>query len=718
MIHEYFDTQKTRNKKFENIIEPKNFIKEIVELLKTYKTKEKRNTMLEDNCLIGIFTILERLLQDNPEYVEEFALEYGLLEEIFYDCLFQDVTEAPQIDLTSSFDPNSTDLHTSKCKTKESRAKAFTILNLLCYHSSKVRDIVYRDCLIKMVSKIERPETFAYLPESESRHLYSNAGLKNLGATCYMNSMIQQLYMIPAFRYLLLCINDGVDEDFKTVEDEKSVYHNKKIDDNLLHQFQNTMGFLELTERPYYNSVGLCFSMKDYDGNPTNCSLQQDSHEFVNLLFDRLEDMIKPTPQKYLIRDNFSAKQCTHMTCSNCSFVKQKIEDYYILSLPVKNFSKLEDSLNAYIDGEVISDFRCDNCDKKVDINKRCSFIDMPNILMIHLQKIVFNFDTLMNEKIADRFEFPTMINMENYNIRKIVNKYGINDPDIEKYAYIDDENFEYRLVGVIIHQGVAEAGHYYSLICNDNKLKDKNKGLWEDTSNYSWTEFNDTTVKDFQFRRNFEDECFGKSNADIFGSHSTGVGGGWDDGWQSFSGGSSKSAYVLIYEKRNSKDIRICTDLETSRNLGKTSEQIQEEIKEEKRRYISSFYAQYESTSSTLAQSDSDNKTDVKMESQEEIDAFMSSLECGDIALPRDLFPYLVFPRNTYIFFSQEEKDKLKYIPVHHNKEDNECYIKVNVNEVQKFVPYRIFKVSYSPCHKILINLYPNIYLVIESMG
>ena len=94
------------------------------------------------------------------------------------------------------------------------------------------------------------------------------------------------------------------------------------------------------------------------------------------------------------------------------------------------------------------------NCDKKVDINKRCSFIDMPNILMIHLQKIVFNFDTLLNEKIADRFEFPTMINMENYNIRKIVNKYGINDPDIEKYAYIDKENFEYRLVGVIIHQG------------------------------------------------------------------------------------------------------------------------------------------------------------------------------------------------------------------------------------------------------------------------
>ena len=243
-------------------------------------------------------------------------------------------------------------------------------------------------------------------------------------------------------------------------------------------------------------------------------------------------------------------------------------------------------------------------------------------------------------------------------------------------------------------------------MICNDSKLKDKNKGVWEDTSNYSWTEFNDTTVKDFQFRHNFEDECFGKSNANIFGAHSTGVGGGWDDGWQSFSGGSSKSAYVLIYEKRVSKDIRICTDLETSKNLGKTAEEIQEEIKEEKRRYISSFYAQYESKSSTAAQSDSDTKTDVKMDSQEEIDAFMSSLECGDIALPRDLFPYLVFPRNTYIFFTQEEKDNHKYIPVHYNEEEKECYIKVNVNEVQKFVPYRIFKVIFDCFINIITNL------------
>lgn len=44
------------------------------------------------------------------------------------------------------------DLHTNKCKTKESRTKAFQLLTLLTIHSAKVRESVYRDCLFKMVS--------------------------------------------------------------------------------------------------------------------------------------------------------------------------------------------------------------------------------------------------------------------------------------------------------------------------------------------------------------------------------------------------------------------------------------------------------------------------------------------------------------------------------------------------------------------------------------
>lgn len=545
-----------------------------------------------------------------------------------------------------------------------------------------------------MVSCIQRPEAFAHQPEGESRSMYSYSGLKNLGATCYMNSMLQQLYMIPAFKYLLLSVDDGKDEDLNSVDDDKSVYHNKMIDDNLLHQFQNTMGYLELSERPYYNAIGLCFSMKDYSGNPTNCSLQQDSHEFVNLSFDRLEQLLKPTPQKYIISDTFSAKQCTHMTCSNCQSVRQRIEDYYILSVPVKNLNNLEDSFNAYTDGEVISDFRCENCDQKADMTKRCSFVDMPNILMIHLQKIIFSLDTLMNEKIADRYEFPTYLNMENYTVNNIAKKYGINDPDLDKYADNENKNFEYRLVGVIIHQGVAEAGHYYSLICTDSKLQDKDPGKWTTTENLKWTEFNDTTIKDFNFRSNFEDECFGKSSSDVYGPSMMG---GDNFGWGTGAGGSSKSAYVLIYEKREYKDVRLCLDINQAKKFGKTPEEIEEEAKEERRRYLKSIYSQYESKSSTATNGSTHaDQSNDNMDATDNVDleSFKSSLECGNIAVPRDIFPYLVIPHSISVYLTQTERDKLKYIPVHYNREDDECYIQAKFKEIQKFIPYKIFKV------------------------
>jgi ubiquitin carboxyl-terminal hydrolase 34 len=36
-------------------------------------------------------------------------------------------------------------------------------------------------------------------------------------------------------------------------------------------------------------------------------------------------------------------------------------------------------------------------------------------VLIIHLQRIVFNLDTLQNEKMSNRLEFPALLNLEPY---------------------------------------------------------------------------------------------------------------------------------------------------------------------------------------------------------------------------------------------------------------------------------------------------------------
>ena len=114
----------------------------------------------------------------------------------------------------------------------------------------------------------------------------------------------------------------------------------------------------------------------------------------LNLLFDRLENALKPTSRKHLVNGIFGGKMCSQMVCSECGKVKNRMEDYLNLSLPVKGLKSIEESLQKQVEGEIISDYQCDGCNRKVDLNKRTMIASTPNILIVHLQRICFNFDT------------------------------------------------------------------------------------------------------------------------------------------------------------------------------------------------------------------------------------------------------------------------------------------------------------------------------------
>jgi ubiquitin carboxyl-terminal hydrolase 34 len=45
------------------------------------------------------------------------------------------------------------------------------------------------------------------------------------------------------------------------------------------------------------------------------------------------------------------------MICTECGKVKNRIEDYYNLSLTVKDIKSMHDSLQKMVEGEVINDY-------------------------------------------------------------------------------------------------------------------------------------------------------------------------------------------------------------------------------------------------------------------------------------------------------------------------------------------------------------------------
>lgn len=87
---------------------------------------------------------------------------------------------------------------------------------------------------------------------------------------------------------------------------------------------------------------------------------------------------------------------------------------------------------------------------------------------------------------------------------------------------------------------GVADAGHYISYINIARSQKNESDPEWLLTEKEKWLEFNDSTVKDYRFT-NLDEDCFGggiASNTDMK-DH-------------------TKNAYLLMYEKRRKRDIKV----------------------------------------------------------------------------------------------------------------------------------------------------------------
>jgi uncharacterized UBP type Zn finger protein len=83
--------------------------------------------------------------------------------------------------------------------------------------------------LVPLINLIKKQPTWSYKPPGTSAQSQKYVGLQNLGAICYMSSMMQQFFMTPAFRYNLMCVDDGIERNMKE-------YKGDLIDENMLHQ--------------------------------------------------------------------------------------------------------------------------------------------------------------------------------------------------------------------------------------------------------------------------------------------------------------------------------------------------------------------------------------------------------------------------------------------------------------------------------------------------
>lgn len=175
----------------------------------------------------------------------------------------------------------------------------------------------------------------------QTKALRSDAGyvgLQNLSNTCYLNSLMTQLYMNADFRKYLL--------SFPVREDDSSMA--------LLHQTQKLFGYLEQSIRRAVEPSALVSTIKTYEQEPIDIHNQMDVDEFYNLLFDRWEAQLPNTVSKRKFRSFYGGQLVQQIKSKECDHISEKLEAFSAIQCDIKGKSTLQDSLKAYVGGEIM----------------------------------------------------------------------------------------------------------------------------------------------------------------------------------------------------------------------------------------------------------------------------------------------------------------------------------------------------------------------------
>jgi len=378
-----------------------------------------------------------------------------------------------------------------KCSTSESRQAAYDVLVELVRNCRSNLKIVVEDLInLHHRPRIEKQTEWEFMPQVNPRSTCGLVGLYNGGATCYMNSILQQLFMIPQ-----------ISEHILNVHDDSS-----NIDSTLFYQLQQVFGHLMESKTQYYSPESLWKVFRLW-GQEINIREQQDAFDFFTALTDQIDEYLKSIKHEEIFRKQFEGIFCNQMICTNgCRHRYEGEERFMALNVAVK-VESLNESLNQFVKGELLDGnnaYFCAKCQEKRTTIKRLCIKKLPPLLCIQMKRFGFDWENNRALKFDDYFKFPLILNMEPYTVDGVNKRESFVDhDDVEPKISSSTSTINYELIGIVIHSGQANAGHYYSFIKDIRRRSTKSEG--------QWYRFNDTTVEEIQLTEQIlEEECFG----------------------------------------------------------------------------------------------------------------------------------------------------------------------------------------------------------------
>ncbi|TMW64906.1 hypothetical protein Poli38472_009073 [Pythium oligandrum] len=362
----------------------------------------------------------------------------------------------------------------------------------------------------------------AYAASRRVRNPYT--GLSNQGATCYMNSLLQTMFMTPELRLgLYRWMFQGDDDD-------------EPEEDNIPFQLQKLFAKLQMNTMDSLSTKALT---KSFGWTGADVFQQHDVQELCRVLFDALEKSFKGTVNETLVNDLYQGTMKDYVQCCTCGYESSRIDEFLDLSLVIRPFGStkmmksVDEAIEFFLKPELLNgdnQWMCDRCQTKRDAIKGLKFSKLPYLLSLQLKRFDYDYMTDSRIKLHDRVAFPKYLDMNSYVhdedgargsiARKMsMERHELGAPsdsrtrrmssmdesqamafdDLDGDITADEDTWSpsfdvntmlensgpyvYELYSVLIHSGSALGGHYYAYI----------KSLESD----KWFDFNDSMVSE-----------------------------------------------------------------------------------------------------------------------------------------------------------------------------------------------------------------------------
>ncbi|XP_064931936.1 ubiquitin carboxyl-terminal hydrolase 8 isoform X5 [Columba livia] len=302
-------------------------------------------------------------------------------------------------------------------------------------------------------------------------------GLRNLGNTCYMNSILQCLCNAP---HLADYFNRNLYQD--DINRSNFLGHKGEVAE----EFGVIMKALWTGQYKYISPKDFKITIGKINDQFAGYS-QQDSQELLLFLMDGLhEDLNKADNRKRYKEENndhlddlraaelawhkhkqlnesiivalFQGQFKSTVQCLTCHKKSRTFEAFMYLSLPLASTSKctLQECLRLFSKEEKLTDnnrFYCSHCKTRRDSLKKIEIWKLPPVLLVHLKR--FSYDGRWKQKLQTSVDFP------------------LETLDLSQYVIGPKNNLKrYNLFSVSNHYGGLDGGHYTAYCKNASKQR------------------------------------------------------------------------------------------------------------------------------------------------------------------------------------------------------------------------------------------------------